>query len=130
LLKALSEKHPTCCGHFREAITMREDPEHPILKGAWEYEIIEFSYRKPEEAEPYLEMVLRKGTVTRRLRFYSPQDLRIEGAGFPSTMGLEILDVRARQMAGLGVRVANYENSGGVPQFWSRAVDEIFEKIS
>jgi len=107
---------------------MREDREHPILKRAWEYELIEFSYRKPDGAESYLDTVLRKGTVTRRLRFYSPRDLRIEGAGFPSTTGLEILDVSARQMAGLGVRVANYENSGGAPEFWARAVDEILEK--
>jgi hypothetical protein len=105
---------------------IKEDPEHSILSRAFEYELVEFCYRKPEYGEPYIDLVFRKDNKNRRLRFLAPRDIRIEGNGFfPSTIGLEILNVSGRQMEGVGVRVHNYEASSGPPEFWARSVEEI-----
>ena len=104
---------------------MDRDPDHAILNRPWEYELIEFCYRKLDDSEPYLDLLFRKGKERRKLRFYSPQSIRIN-AGFPSTAGLAILDVRNRQLDGLGVQVTNYEAGSGPPEFWARAVEEIF----
>jgi hypothetical protein len=52
-------------------------------------------------------------------------DLEIE-KGFPGpTAGMEILDVRKRQMGGIGVRVGDIEASFGSITFWAREVEDL-----
>jgi hypothetical protein len=110
---------------WQEPRSMPIDPDHPIIQAPWEYEVIEFCYRKFDDSEAFVDLVFRKGAETRRLRFYSPRDIRITGNGFPSASGLEILDVCSRQLDGVGVRVSNYEGGSGSPEFWARIVKEI-----
>jgi hypothetical protein len=101
------------------------DPDHPILDAPWTWELLEFVYhRDPADWRgSYIDMVLERGGVVRRLRFFAPQDLELS-QGLPNTSGMCILDVRARQLDGLGVRVAEFEQSYGTPSFWAaRVVD-------
>ena len=105
-------------------MTRDPDPYHPVIDRPHEYEIVEFTYVSPlDGSEPYIDLELLKGDRLRLLRFFSPQDLQIT-KGFPNSSGLTILDVRARQMDGLGVRMANCEAHGGCPEFWARDVVE------
>ena len=102
------------------------DPDHPIVECPWEYQIVGFSYyRDPDSrAESYLDLTLQKGPRRRRLRFSGPQDLEV-ARGLSSSAGLCILDVSARQLDGLRVRVADFEASGGRPTFWAREVVDL-----
>ena len=104
-----------------------EDPYHPILEQSWEYEIFTFSFWQwpNAEAEPFIDLTLKKADIFRHFRFYSPQDLEIE-KGFPSkTGGFCILDVSKRGLEGLGVRVDDFEGRRGAVRFWARTVIEI-----
>jgi hypothetical protein len=59
------------------------------------------------------------------LQFYWPRDLEIE-RGFPiHTCGMEILDVSARQMEGVGVRVQDFEACRGAVTFWASDVVDL-----
>jgi hypothetical protein len=101
----------------------QKDPDHPILERPWEYEIIGFSYIRPEDwSEPYIDLTLKKGEFVCRLRFFSPREIEIE-KGFPiPTHGMYFSDVRARGLEGLGVRVSDFEDSQGSVTFWARDV--------
>jgi hypothetical protein len=102
------------------------DPDHPILLDAWKHELVGFHYDGLAE-EPFIDLVLRHADtgVIRRLRFFSPTDLRI---GSPRmNWGLAIRDVSARQMEGIGVEVYNFENSDAPIEFFARAVLEVVE---
>jgi hypothetical protein len=102
------------------------DPDHPIIERPWEYEIVGLCYHNERDSapEPYIDLVLQNGRDRRCLRFLGPRDLEITG-GFPSSSGLCILDVSRRQLEGLRVWVANFENGGGCPTFWAREVVEL-----
>jgi hypothetical protein len=89
-------------------MTRPEDPMHPILDKPWEYEIVGFDYQAVE-GEPHLDLTLRRGADIRQLRFLGPKSINLE-EGFsdsPGPSGIAILDVRARQMEGLGVHVSD-----------------------
>jgi hypothetical protein len=105
----------------------KSDPVHSILDRSWEYEIVGLRLElEPLEAgEPYLDLKLRCGSDRRVLRFWSPQDLEVERGGPGMTSGLMILDIRARGMEKLGVRVDDFENGNGSIRFVARAVEEI-----
>jgi hypothetical protein len=102
------------------------DPHHPLVERPWEYEIVGLAYHRDPDTwiDSYIDLVLQRGESRRHLRFLGPQDLRID-EGFPSSAGLCILDVSRRQLDGIGVRVANFEASGGCPTFWARGVVEL-----
>ena len=103
------------------------DPDHPIIERPWEYQLTEFRYHyDPDDwGASFIDMTLEKGETVRRLRFWSPRRLRIE-AGFPlATGGMEIKDVRHRQMEGLGVYVGDFEASSGAVTFWAYEVVDL-----
>lgn len=102
---------------------MELDPDHPIIAKPWEYAIGEFHYHAGlDGTEPYIDLFLQRGSETRRLRFRSPRDLEIE-PGFPRpTHGMRILDVRGRQLDGIGVWVMDVEGSWGAVTFWAHSV--------
>lgn len=60
-----------------------EDPDHPILPRAFEWEIIGLNVqRAPEDGtEPYLDLTPARNSERRRFRFWSPRDLSIEKGG-------------------------------------------------
>jgi hypothetical protein len=60
------------------------DPDHPIIQHPWTYEIQSFTYHRNRSdlRRSYIDLILRKGSEVRRLRFFDPSDLKI-GAGFP-----------------------------------------------
>ena len=105
---------------------MQKDPDHPIIESPWLYSIAEFHYHVGiDGTEPFIDLILERDSVTRRLRFWSPQNLQIEEGCFPApTGGMEIFDVSNRQLDGLRVRVTDFENTRGSITFWAReAVD-------
>ena len=105
------------------------DPDHPILPAPYSWELIEFVYRRdPHDwRESYIDMVFARNGEERRLRFFAPQDLEMS-RGLPNSFGMCILDVRGRQLEGLRVRVANFEQSYGAPSFWAARVVEVTEQ--
>jgi hypothetical protein len=105
----------------------KEDPYHSILERSWEYEVFTFSFYQwaNGESEPFIDLTLKRDEEFRYFRFYSPRDLEIE-KGFPNkTGGFCILDVSARGMEGLNVRVDDFEASWGAIRFWAREVIEM-----
>lgn len=105
---------------------MERDPQHPILDRPHEYRILDLWYHMGSNGEqPFIDLNLGRGDTVRRLRFLSPRDLEIE-KGFPApTNGMEILDVRARQLEDVGVRVGDFEASFGSITFWAREVVDL-----
>jgi len=108
---------------------LREDtPDHPILQRPWEFDITGLSvYEEPDSSPPFqltLDLTLRRGSETRRLRFRDVRDFTID-KGFPNSTGLRILDVRGQQLEGIRVRVVNFEPIGGCPEFWAHDVTEL-----
>ena len=104
------------------------DPVHPILHEPWRWELLEFTYRRnrTDWHESYVDMVFYRDGKERRLRFFAPQDVELS-RGTLSNSGLCILDVSARQLDGLRVRVISLEMSYGTPSFWAAEVIEIRE---
>src|ERR1043165_1858130 len=99
-----------------------EDPYDTILEPSWEYEIFTLSFWQWQngEAEPFIDLTLKRGDSFRHFRFLSPQGLEIE-KGFPSkTGGFCILDVSRRGLDGLGVRVDDSAAGRGAVRFWAR----------
>jgi hypothetical protein len=104
------------------------DPDHPIIERPWEYAILSFCYHNDLEDRlaSYLDLTLGRGDVIRRLRFLVPQDFAVEKGCFPHpTGGMCILDVRRRQLDGIGVRVADSEATRGAVTFWAREVIDL-----
>ncbi len=104
-----------------------DSPIHDLDKGAWQYDIVRFDYNAdPEDcANDFLDLILRKGHVTRRLRFLQPSGLKIE-EGFPaSTHGMIILDISHRQWDRKRIEVADFEASHGAVTFYADEVIEI-----
>ena len=102
------------------------DPFHPILPDPWFWELVEFSYRRDlnDRQKSYIDMVFKRAGAERRLRFIAPRDVELS-RGELSSSGICILDVSARQMVGLRVRVATFEMSYGTPSFWAAEVVDV-----
>lgn len=75
----------------------------------------------------YLDIVLTKGVGERRLRFLSPQQVRIElRGGYPQECGdMIIIDISDRGWEGLGVEVTDGGASGSPVNLYAREVLEI-----
>ena len=99
---------------------LSEYPDHPLLRNGSAFEIVGFCYERPAESEPFLDLTLRAEGLERRFRFWSPQEVRVEG--FPSSRGVIIRDVRMRGLERLTVRFDDYEDTIG---FWARTVEEL-----
>jgi hypothetical protein len=99
------------------------DPDHQIIDAPWSWELREFVYRsdRTDWRASYIDMTLERGGCVRRLRFSAPRDLEMS-RGLPNCDGMCILDVSGRQMEGISVRVANFEESYGAPTFWAASV--------
>lgn len=108
----------------------KNDPVHPIIDRPYEYEIVGFSYERDihDWENTHFDLALRKGNVIRRLRFLSPRNIKI--SRLPQCIGMVILDVSSRQMEGINVEVANYENCEGSVELWARDVIDLDEAQS
>lgn len=104
------------------------DPDHPILPAPYTWELVEFSYRldPTDRRASYIDLVLAREGVERRLRFIEPQEIELT-RGLPNSSGLFIQDVSRRQMEGIGVRVGTFEGDWCVPSFWAASVVEVSE---
>src|SRR5262245_16315904 len=109
-------------------MTLNGDPHHSILSEPWRWELVEFSYRcEPADwRESYIDIVFARDGEQRRLLFFGPRDIELS-RGLPNSAGLCILDVSGRQLDGLKVRVASFEQLYGTPSFWAERVVEIKE---
>jgi len=87
---------------------------------------VELCCRKLTNAEgSYIDLTLVKGDQVRILRFYDPINIKIE-EGFPSpTRGMQIIDVRSKQLEGIGVEVSDFEASWGAIKFLARKVVDL-----
>jgi hypothetical protein len=109
--------------------TMRgavRNPDHAILEQPWEYRIAELRYVVETPAhEGFIELLLKKGSELRRLRFSSPRGFSVdEGFEPESYIGLQIVDVSGRQLEGVGVEVSCFENTPGL-RFFARGVESV-----
>ena len=106
---------------------MERDPNHPIIDRPWEYSIADLHYHSGHaDSEPFVDLVLQREGVVRRLRFWSPQQFTIEEGCFPQpTHGMLILDVRKRRLERLGVWVSDCEGTRGAIRFWAREVVDL-----
>ncbi|MGD9230463.1 MAG: hypothetical protein PVJ20_06595 [Desulfobacterales bacterium] len=105
----------------------QRDPDHPIIESPHLYDIIDFHYHHDGEdyKESYIDLVLKKDDLLRRLRFLEPKDLKIE-KGFPCpTRGLCILDVSHHQLERINVHVSDFEASHGSVTFWAYKVIDL-----
>ena len=102
------------------------DPDHPILPRPYLWELVEFSYHKDaaDWLKSFIDMVFERDGQRRRLRFFGPQELEIS-KGLPNSCGLRIVDVSARQLEGIRVRVRTFEPDWGIPEFWASSVIEV-----
>lgn len=87
--------------------------------------VIVVSELAPDDGgDPHADLVLASASRRVALRFWSPRQIEIE-EGEPSAIGMEILDVSARGLDGVSVRVDNHECSGGALRFVARALEII-----
>jgi len=100
---------------------------HPIIERPYEYQLTELRYviEDTDGRERFIGMVLAKGPVKRRLRFWAPRNFHVqEGFSPDSYIGLQILDVSRRQLEEVSVEVSCFENTPGFG-FYARSVEEI-----
>lgn len=104
-----------------------EDPEHSILPHAHLYAIvgIHLDLEPADGSEPFLDLTVQKGGERRKLRFWGPTNLEIERGGPQKTGGFQILDMSARGLDRMGVRVDDFEASNGAVFFVARAVEYV-----
>ena len=110
---------------------MKEEKTHPIIDKPFEYRIIGFNYQVnlEDHLKSYIDLTLKKGSKIKRLRFYGPQNLKIE-EGFPvQTFGMEIIDVRKRQLEDMNLWVTDFEGSPGSITFWAKSVVDLDKEI-
>jgi hypothetical protein len=103
------------------------EPDHPIIERPYEHRLAELRYviEAPDGGEPFIDMVLAKGSVTRRLRFWSPRDFNVqEGFSPDAYLGIQILDVSRRQLEDIAIEVSCFENTPGF-SFSARTIEEI-----
>ncbi|QDU30818.1 hypothetical protein ETAA8_59670 [Anatilimnocola aggregata] len=108
-------------------VNYNESPLHPNIDQPHQFQIVRFDYRfDPDDwRNSFIDLVLRRGPVTRRLRFHRPQNLKIE-EGFPlATGGLQLLDISHRQLDGLTVEVADFEATPGAITFYAANVIDL-----
>ncbi len=104
------------------------DPDHPILPDPFRWVLVEFTYRHDpaDWQRSYIDLVLERDGVQRRLRFFAPRDVELT-RGVLNSSGLYIQDVSGRQMEGVTVRVGSFEPDWCVPSFWAASVAEVTE---
>jgi len=104
----------------------RHDPDHPIIEAPWTYSVTDLHYHRSvdDPDDSWINVVLQKDDVIRRLRFDRPRNVSIE-KGFPECPGLYIADVSDRQLEGLTVHVGDYENNSGGIEFWAADVIDL-----
>jgi len=105
-------------------MTRKMDPDHPILPDAWKHEIVSF-HSAGDGDERYVDVALRhrETKVVTCLRFLGVRDVSFSDA--PMSHGLEILDVRGRQLEGVAVQVSNFENAPDQVRLLARDVLKI-----
>lgn len=92
------------------------DKIHPIVEHPHTYKLVYFSWSiNPENFDQsYIDMHLRKSQELRKLRFIQPVEITIEYGFNGNTSGLEILDIKNRQLDSVRVEVRNSEQDPGI----------------
>ena len=88
----------------------KRDPEHPVLREAWKHDVVGFHWNRVDD-DSCVDLIVRHAETgsVKRLRFVGARDVSFSDA--PMSWGLEILDVRSRQLEGISVQVSNFENA-------------------
>ena len=105
-----------------------EDKIHSIITRPHEYEATYFGYKieKENTKNSYIDIHLKKGNEVRKLRFLQPTQVEIEKGFNGNICGMEILDIRKRQLEGIGIEVRNFEQDAEIT-FLAREVEELME---
>jgi hypothetical protein len=98
--------------------------DHPIIAQPWDYRISELRYACDiSDGEPFIDLVLKRDSEIRRLRFFSPRGFSVDEGFEPDDyIGLQILDISGRQLEGISVEVSCFENTPGL-RFFARTVE-------
>ncbi len=105
-----------------------EQKYHPILERPWEYSLDEIHWSESSEGGgTFLDIILSKGEIIRRLRFVNPQKIKIDlSGGYPQSCGeMVILDIRDYGWEGLGVEIAEGGASGSPITLYAREVIDL-----
>jgi hypothetical protein len=93
-----------------------DNPVHPIVDKPWQFDIVRFDlHHDPDDHRAdYLDLWLRRGSETRRLRFAQPSSIKIE-EGFPQpTVGRDVrAGFRGGAAANAGERQRRLESVPG-----------------
>lgn len=91
----------------------------------FEYSIVSFHFERDLEdwRDSYFDLTLRKGNVTRRLRFLAPSNIRIRDIG--NNGGMFILDISSRGWEDKNVEVVNLEMGEGSIELYARDVTDL-----
>ncbi len=102
-------------------------PDHPILPQPFRWELREFCYRRDHAAAAsYIDLVLARDGVERRLQFFGLREVELS-RGWLNSSRLYIADVSGHGMEGVGVRVGSFEPDWCIPSFWAASVVEVVE---
>ena len=104
------------------------DPHHSILETPWLWEITHIEWvAGSEDSSSNLNVTFTLNGALRTLCFVDPTDVRLEIGGRPPIQCGEmvILDVRGRQLDGLGVQVTEGGASGSPLHLYARTVKDL-----
>lgn len=92
------------------------DTIHPIIKHPHTYKLVHISWEIDQEdlKNSYLDLHFKKGNELKKLRFFQPVELQIDHGFDGHVIGMEILDIRNRQLDSIGVEVRNFEQDSGI----------------
>ena len=106
-----------------------KEPLHPILDQPWSWEITGLQWCASGQLAPssFLDVTFLRDGTTRRLRFVDPQDLVLElSSPYPAHCGdMVILDIRGRQLDGLGVQATDAGADGTPLRLYARDVTDV-----
>jgi hypothetical protein len=104
------------------------DPHHSILERPWLWEIEYLEWiAGSEDTSAILNVTFIRNGARRTLCFVDPTDVRLNIGGRPPIQCGEmvILDIRGRQLSGLGVQVTEGGASGSPLHLYARMVKDL-----
>lgn len=93
-----------------------ERKSHNIINNPHKYTLIYFVLNNDidDYKNSYIDLHLKKGDEIKKLRFFQPIDLEIEKSFNGNICGMEILDIKDRQLDSINVEVSNFEQDSGI----------------
>jgi hypothetical protein len=93
------------------------DKAHTILDKPHEYDVVymEWNINPYDYKESHLILHLQKGEEIKKLKFIRPTEVEIEkGFNGVNCSGMEIIDIKDRQLDNINIQVRNFEQDAGI----------------